>query len=131
MDKDKHLEQLTDLLSEVSQSLKDNAGKEVEIEHCINIKKMCDYKVSCSYRDIVFVICIIKEYLKLMEGKEGCMWGDYYREQFAKLADKLAAQIQYDYEKQMEKCRRKMGTKTAEDDIGGEAMALAVQRGKR
>lgn len=73
MDKDKHLESLADLLKDAEQSIKDNANKEVEIEHCINIKKMCDYKVSCSYRDIVFIICILNDYLKLINEKEGFM----------------------------------------------------------
>lgn len=77
MDKDKHLESLADLLKDAEQSIKDDADKEVEVEHCINVKKMCDYKVSCSYGDIVFIICILKDYLKLIKDKEGMMW-DYY-----------------------------------------------------
>lgn len=91
MDKDKHLKSLIDFLENAEQSVKDDADKKVEIGYCINIKKLCDYKASCSYRDIVFIICTLKEYLKPMEGKEGYMW-DYYREQFAKLADRLAVQ---------------------------------------
>ena len=130
MDEDTHLEALTDILKDADQAIKDNANKEVELEHCINIKRMCDYKISCSYGDIVFIICILKDYLKLIEEKEGVMW-DYYKEKFSKLADKLSVQIEYDYEKQMEKCKKKMGTKTSDDDIGGEAMALAVKRRKK
>ena len=130
MKQDVHLESLSDLLKDAEQSIKDKADKEVEVEHCINVKKMCDYKVSCSYGDIVFIICILKDYLKLIKDKEGMMW-DYYREKFAKLADKLSAQIEYDYEKQLEKCRKKMNTKTTNNDVGADAMALAVQRKKR
>ena len=130
MDKNAHLESLADLLKDTERSIKDEANKEVEVEHCINIKKMCDYKVSCSYRDIVFIICILKDYLKLIKDKEGMMW-DYYRDKFEKLADKLSAQIEYDYEKQLEKCRKKMNTKTTNNDVGADAMALAVQRKKR
>ena len=130
MDKNAHLESLADLLKDTERSIKDEANKEVEVEHCINIKKMCDYKVSCSYRDIVFIICILKDYLKLIKDKEGMMW-DYYRDKFEKLADKLSAQIEYDYEKQLEKCRKKMNTKTTNNDVGADAMTLAVQQKKR
>ncbi len=130
MDENTHLEALADLLIDADKSIKNEADKEVEIEHCINIKKMFDYKVSCSYRDIVFIICILKDYLKLIEEKEGIMW-EYYKDKFSKLADKLSTQIEYDYEKQLEKCKKKMGTKTSDDDIGGEAMALAIKREKR
>lgn len=129
MDEDTHLEALTDILKDADQTIKDEADKEVEIKHCINIKKICDYEVSCSYRDIVFIICILKDYLKLIQDKEGIMW-DYYKDKFSKLADKLSVQIEYDYEKQMEKCKKKMGTKTSDDDIGGEAVALTVKRKK-
>lgn len=101
MDKNIHLEALADLLKDAEQSIKDEADKEVEIEHCINIKKLCDYKVSCSYGDIVLIICILKDYLKLIQKKEGIMW-DYYRKEFAELADHLSSQIEYDYDKQVE-----------------------------
>lgn len=130
MDEDTHLEALADLLKDAEQSIKDEADKEVDVEHCINIKKLCDYRVSCSYGDIVFIICILKDYLKLIEEKEGVIW-DYYREQFAKLADRLAVQIEYDYEKRLKKCRNKMGRNTADNDIGEETMALTVNRRKK
>ena len=130
MDEDTHLEALADLLKDAEQSIKDDADKEVEIEHCINIKKLCDYKVSCSYGDIVLIICILKDYLKLIQKKEGIMW-DYYRKEFAELADHLSSQIEYDYDKQVEKCRKKMGTKAEKSDVGEEAMALTVKRRKK
>lgn len=128
MDQEKNLEELTSVLFVAEQETESDADKQVTIEHCINIKKLCDYKVSCSYQDIVFVICILKEYLKLIAEKDGPMW-DYYRERFAKLADKLAAQIEYDYDLQMEKCIKKMG-RQADTDVGEEALALAVKRSK-
>lgn len=56
---------------------------------------------------------------------------DYYMEQFAKLAERLAVQIEYDYEKQLKKCRNKMGRNTADNDVGEEAMALTVNRRKK
>ena len=49
------------------------------------------------------------------------------------MADRLAEQIEYDYEKQLEKCKKKMEVKERKDDVGEDAMALAVKysgRGK-
>ena len=130
MDSEENVKELTCLLDSADEDIKEDADKKVEVEHCINIKKSCDFKVSCSYRDIVFVICILKEYLKLIEEREGFTW-EYYREQFSKLANRLSEQIEYDYDVQMEKCLKKMGKKERNDDVGEDAMALAVKRGKK
>lgn len=128
MDQEKNLEELTGVLSVVEQETEGDADKEVTIKHCINIKKLCDYNISCSYQDIVFIICILKEYLKLISDKDGVIW-DYYRKRFAQIADRLATQIEYDYDLQMEKCIKKIG-KQADTDVGEEALALAVKRSK-
>ena len=131
MDKATHLDSLARILTEAELVIpKEEADKQVKVEHCINIKELCDYKVSCSYGDMVFIICILNDYLKLIAEKEGHIW-DYYRGRFAKLADKLSAQIGYDYEKQVEKCRKKLVTKEKQDDIGEDAMTLAVKRSGR
>lgn len=105
MDEDTHLDSLANLLKETEQTIKNYASKEVDIDHCINTKKLCDYRVSCSYGDIVLIICILKDYLKLIQKKEGMIW-DYYGKEFAELADHLSSQIEYDYDKQVRKCRK-------------------------
>ena len=131
MDKSSHLDSLARILTEAESAIsKEEADKQVKVEHCINIKELCDYKVSCCYGDMIFIICILKDYLKLIADKEGHIW-DYYRDRFAKLADKLSAQIGYDYEKQMEKCKKKMDAIEKQDDIGEDAMTLAVNRGRK
>lgn len=48
-----------------------------------------------------------------------------------RMADRLAEQIEYDYDRQMEKCRKKIRTEDKDDDIGEDAMVLHVKRGKR
>lgn len=127
MDKKGNLNELMNILEEAEQATKSDADNLVQIEHCINIKKMSDYKVFCSYQDVVFIICILKEYLKLIADKEDPMW-DYYRDRFAKLADRLACQIEYDYEAQMEKCLKKMSIKDNNSDIGEDGVSLAIKR---
>ncbi len=128
MDRSRHLDALAELLDGAEKDIRQEADRQVEVEHCINIKTLRDFKVSCSYGDMVFIICILKDYLKIIAEKEGHIW-DYYRDRFAKLADKLAEQIGYDYEKQLEKCRKKMEGKESRSNIGEDAMALAVNGG--
>lgn len=128
MDRSRHLDSLAELLDGAEKDIRQEADRQVEVEHCINIKTLCDFKVSCSYGDTVFIICILKDYLKIIAEKEGHIW-DYYRDRFAKLADKLAEQIGYDYEKQLEKCQKKMDGRENRSNIGEDAMALAVNGG--
>lgn len=90
------------------------------IEGAINIRLMCDYVVSCSYYDVVLIISMLHE-IKA----DDIMYHAYYRGVFMEMADRLAEQIEYDYEKQLEKCRKKMKVKNG--DIGEDAMALTVK----
>ena len=46
------------------------------------------------------------------------------------LADWLSEQIEYNYDKQMEKCLKKMGKKEQDDDVGEDMMTLDAKRGK-
>lgn len=124
-----HSDIMSGFLEKMEQDIK-GRDRQVQVEHCINIKKLKDYKVSCSYGDMVFIICILKDYLKLIGNEKGVMW-DYYRNRFSKLADGLAAQIEYDYEKQAEICRKKMSAGEKEDDTGEDAMVLAVKKGRK
>ncbi len=117
-------------LHEVEESVSLDAEKQVMIEKAINMKLMCDYIVSCSYSDIVLIICMLRDYVKMLdEVRSDIQWEAYYREKFIKIADRLSEQIEYDYDAALEKCRKKLGQKEKDSDVGGEAMALMIKRG--
>lgn len=79
--------------------------KQVMIEGAINIRLMCDYVVSCSYYDVVLIISMLHDYVNMLDEikADDIMYHAYYRSVFMKMADRLAVQIEYDYEKQLEK----------------------------
>lgn len=105
--------------------------KQVMIEKAINLKLMCDYVVSCSYGDIVLIICMLRDYVKMLdEVRSDIQWEAYYREKFIKMADRLSEQIGYDYDAAVEKCQKKLGQKERSSDVGEEAMALAIKHGR-
>lgn len=93
------------------------------------MKLMCDYVVSCSYGDIVLIICMLRDYVKMLdEVRSDIQWEVYYREKFIKMADRLSEQIEYDYDAAIEKCKKKLGQKSS-SDVGEEAMDLAIKYG--
>ena len=66
----------------------------------------------------------------LDEIKADDLWyQSYYRDKFVKIADRLSEQIGYDYEKAVEKCRKKQQKKESSSDIGEDGLALSVKRG--
>ena len=105
------------------------AQKKVMIEKAINLKLMCDYVVSCSYLDIVLIICMLRDYVQMVdEIRVGdIQWSAYYRGKFLKMADRLSEQIEYDYDAAKERCLAKRQKEDATGDIGEDAMVLAVK----
>ena len=137
MDKKEQLCFLLCFLHEVETEVKKEMSedKKVMIEKAINLRLLCDYVVSCSYRDIVLIICMLHDYVKMLDEvkADNIDYQVYYREKFMKMADRLAQQIEYDYEKQLEKCKKKMEAKDnhSNSDIGEDALSLTVKRGKK
>ena len=132
MDKQKQLWLFLQFLQEAEKELSKEKEKQVMIEKAINLKLMCDYVVSCSYGDIVLIICMLRDYVKMLdEVRSDIQWEVYYREKFIKMADRLSEQIGYDYDAALEKCRKKLGQKESSSDIGGEAVALAMKYGRK
>lgn len=105
--------------------------KQVMIEKAINLRLMCDYVVSCSYGDIVLIICMLHDYVKMLDEikADDIQYQAYYRNVFMKMAGRLAEQIEYDYEKQLEKCRKKQQKRESSSDIGEDGLTLFAKRG--
>lgn len=67
MDKQNQLWFFFQFLQEVEKELSKEEEKQVMIEKAINLKLMCDYVVSCSYGDIVLIICMLRDYVKMLD----------------------------------------------------------------
>lgn len=132
MDKKAQLSTFVQFLNEAEKGVKKESEKQVMIAKAINLKLMCDYVVSCSYGDIVLIICMLRDYVKMLDEvrSDNIQWETYYREKFIKMADRLSEQIEYDYDAAVEKCRKKLGQKERYSDVGGEAIALTIKYDK-
>lgn len=121
------------LLHDVEKEMSKEERKQVMIENAINLKTMCDYVVSCSYLDIVLIICMLRDYIQLIDKRraDDIQWSTYYRGKFLNMADRLSRQIEYDYDAAKERCLKKQQKKENARDIGEDAMTLAVKYGKR
>ena len=133
MDKKERLWFLFQFLHEVEKEMSREEEKQVMIEKAINLRLMCDYVVSCSYYDVVLIICMLHDYIRTLDeiSSEDIQYQVYYREKFMKMADRLAEQIGYDYDAALEKCKKKFGQKESNSDIGGDAMDLALKYGAK
>ncbi|MDE7313566.1 MAG: hypothetical protein K2N87_18415 [Eubacterium sp.] len=104
--------------------------KQVMIEKAINLKLMCDYVVSCSYGDIVLIICMLHDYVKMLDElrSDDIQYQAYYRKKFMEMADRLAVQIGYDYDEAVEKCRKKQQKQESNSDIGEDGLSQLIRR---
>ncbi len=121
---------LFQFLHEVEESISPEAEKQVMIEKAINLRLMCDYVVRCSYGDVVLIICMLNDYVKMLDKvkQDDIQYQAYYRKKFIGIADRLAEQVGYDYDAALERCQKKQ-QRESDSDVGEEAMALAVKRG--
>ena len=118
-------------LDEVEKSLTPKEReKQVMIEKAMNLKLYCEYAVSCSYGDIVLIICMLHDYVKMLDEIKGedIQWKAYYRKKLSDMADRLAGQIEYDYNAALEKCQKKWQKREKESDIGEDALVLALKK---
>ena len=96
MDKKERLWFLFQLLHETERKLSKEEEKQVMIEKAINLRLMCDYAVSCSYLDVVLIICMLHDYVKTLDElrADDIQYQAYYRKKFMDMADRLAEQIE-------------------------------------
>lgn len=65
--KKEHLWFLFQFLHEVEKGMSREEEKQVMIEKAINLRLMCDYVVSCSYYDVVLLICMLHDYVNMLD----------------------------------------------------------------
>lgn len=120
-------------LEEVEREISPKQEKQVMIEKAINLKLMCDYVVSCSYGDVVLIICMLHDYVKMLDEvrSDDIQYEWYYREKFLKMANRLAEQIGYDYDLAVEKCKKIHLKKQSNSDIGEDAFTLQAKTIKK
>lgn len=117
-------------LNEVEKKISKDEEKQVMIEKAINLRLICDYVVSCSYGDIVLIICMLHDYVKMLDEcrADDIQYQAYYREKFTKMADRLANQIDYDYDAAVKKCMKKQW-KESNSDVGEDGLSQLIKRG--
>lgn len=94
------------------------------------------HSVNVAYGDIVKIVNALRDYSRLlvMVCDKWCLEGfhratyEYHAEKNRKIADKLQAAIGYDYDAAMEKCRKNRGKKVRDNDVGEDALALALKQ---
>ncbi len=118
-----------DLLDNADKEILEKSSKSVKIEDVINTDVMCDYSVSCSYGDVVLIISMLHDYVGWLDRilKGDPVYQAYYRKKFIEIADRLAEQIEYDYDKELEKCRKKQGRN---NDIGEDGFTQLAKKRK-
>lgn len=111
---------------------------DVPIKGAVNLKArpISEFSVRLAYGELTLIIAMIRDYIKEMDNrKENGTLGInpveyeyYYRPKFLAMAERISQQINYDYDAQVEKCRKKMLKGSSNSDVGEEALALTFKR---
>ena len=98
-----------------------------------------EHEIKTCYGDIYKIVNVFMDYARLLE-LIGDEWGldAYHRAVNEVTADKLRSiakkyqeAIGYDYEDALAKCEAKKKKAHKDDDVGADALKLAMKRGKR
>ncbi len=111
----------------------EHAEAPVQVKGAVNLKShpISQYEVTLSYGDIVLIISMLRDYVKGLDEIKGDSidWQAYYRNKFLGMADRMQQQIGYDYDKAVEKCRKKQEKTASSSDVGEDALILALKKG--
>lgn len=117
---------------------KDIPDEDVPVEGAVNLKSrpISEFKVRLAYGELTLIIAMIRDYIRELDTRleNGTLnmneveYQYYYRPKFLAMADRISQQINYDYDKQVEKCRKKMLKGSSNSDVGEEALALTFKR---
>ena len=110
----------------------EHAEDPVRVKGAVNLKShpISQYEVTLSYGDIVLIISMLRDYVRGLDEIKGDSidWQAYYRNKFLGMADRMQQQVGYDYDKAVEKCRKKQEKKESRDDVGEDALILALKK---
>ena len=117
--------------------LLDSVLQEKSVDISFRDIKEGDVHIKTCYGDIYKIVNALRDYSRLLTMT--CeAWGltgfhkaayVYYAQKTKEIADKYQAAIGYDYDKALEKCRKKQAKKKAGDDsdVGGDALELMLR----
>lgn len=100
----------------------------------VDLKGQHEVQTCCG--DIYKIINALMDYSRLLEmvcdqwrleGYHRAVY-EYHAGKLREIADKYQAAIGYDYEKALEKCRKKQARQSRDDDIGDDALVQALRR---
>jgi len=112
----------------------------MQLDKVVNLKTspISYHDVKITYGDLVLIIAVLRDYVKGFDilkeiGQlpiNEVQYDYYYRKKFLDIADKISADIDYDYDAKLKKCLKK-AMKEDNSDIGGEALSLAFKRDRQ
>lgn len=110
------------------EQLADEAPKETVVcdgAYDVHSYPIGQYRVNLTYGDLTLIIAMIEDYVRGLEATHSNdMAWQYHIDKFKHISEKIQLQIGYDYEKKKVKCAKKK----KDDDIGEDAMILALKK---
>ena len=118
-------------LFDMWEQLADEAPKETVVcegAYNVHTSPIGQYRVNLTYGDLTLIVAMIEDYVRGLEATHSNdMALQYHIDKFKHISEKIQKQIEYDYEKKKEKCAKKK----KDDDIGEDAMILALKKSMR